>query len=778
MRARRQADTKGTTLRALVAVGFVGGAYLLFVLGALALVVAPLVGWFVLDRMEPVLLAATVVGLGLLWTLMPQRDRVEAPGPRIGRDDQPELWRLIDTISSVIHQKVPADIYLLDEMNAYVADVGGLFGFGGRRIMGLGVPLMRVLDAEEFGAVIAHELGHVRPGATRLGPLVHRTRSSLGRSLAGEGTTGRVLFRAFARRYLRFTQPVARAQERSADDLAATATSPAAIAGALARLPFGTVAFDVYMRTEYLPVLESGHQPPFLDGFDAFLTSSVAREHLKLQARAAFGATSSAPYDSHPPVPERLAALGVDAADYRDRPLPEVPVLALLRDVARIEAQLVEPHVPLATPLQPIEWSEVGRRVLAPGWVAERRSLLGDLPPGFHLGALPIDRDGLAELGEDVGRAMGRSLSRPEQESYGHHVARAIIGETAVTHGLDVEMVPGEPVWFGRAPDQFGLFSAYDDVVEGRVEPQAWYETLDEAGLLPRERPEDPEALIAPAPRAPEPASAPGPTAAPPPVRTPTATPDLPARPTPAWAFAPRPADPPVAPAPSPAFAPPPAAPAPLPQRMPTPAPTAAGVAPSMPRPAGPSNEFNHQDFDVPVGMGRRQQLVIDGRRVTWRGETIAAEDVTHLAYTSGDVLEVRLWTESGDIRIKMTANGRNKDTSVPAWQALVRWTESLVEGPLVDAHLVALAERGRTTVGEQVLTANGVVVKGRVVPWSVLAGASFDGRQVAISQQGQHASTELVRLDASLPDVVLLPTLIAAAAAAAAAVPGTEPPG
>ena len=37
----------------LVAVGVVGGAYLLFVLASLGLVVAPLVGWFVLDRMEP-----------------------------------------------------------------------------------------------------------------------------------------------------------------------------------------------------------------------------------------------------------------------------------------------------------------------------------------------------------------------------------------------------------------------------------------------------------------------------------------------------------------------------------------------------------------------------------------------------------------------------------------------------------------------------------------------------------------------------------------------------
>lgn len=758
----RKVDSRGATVRAVVAVGIVGGAYVLVVFGALALVVAPLVGWFVLDRIEPVLLAATVVGLGLLWMLVPQRERLDPPGTRMDREDQPELWRLIDTISTVIHQKVPAEIYLLDEMNAYVADVGGLFGFGGRRIMGLGVPLMRVLDPEEFGAVIAHELGHVRRGSVRLGPLVHRTRSSIGRSLADRSSRSRLLYRVWAERYLRFTQPVAAAQERSADDLAATATSPRAIAGALARLPFGTVAFDVYMRTEYLPVLEAGFQPPFLEGFDTFLTSEVAQEHLRLEAHAAFGASSAAPYDGHPPVPVRLAALGIDAAEYRDRPLPEAPVLSLLRDVDRIEAVLVRRHVPAGTTSTPVAWSEVGERVLAPGWAAERRSLLGELPPGFHLGVLPLDAGGLAELGEDVGRVLGRSLSRPEQEAYGHHVARAIIGEIAVAHGLPVEMVPGEPVWFGHAPDQFGLFTAYDDVIEGRSEPSQWYQTLDEAGLLPR--PEAPAAAAAPAS---------------------PAAPAIPAAPaTPAVATS-DPVPVPVEPSPPPASvpslfdAPPPAAP--LPRRRPTPATApATAPAPTMRRPAGPASDGHRRDFDVPVGRGRRQQLLIDGPRVTWRGETIEADAVTHLAYTSGDVLEVRLWTGDGDVRIRMTANGRNHELSVPAWQALVRWTEAMVEGRLVDGHLTQLRERGRTALGDQVVTRAGVVVKGRVVPWSVVAGAEFDGRTVSLVQSTPDGTSELGRITADQPDVVLLPTLVAAAASAAAAgaFPGADAPG
>ncbi|WP_195210290.1 M48 family metallopeptidase [Actinomarinicola tropica] len=710
-------------MRSLAAVGLVGGAYVLLVVVALLLVVTPLVGWWLDEAIDPILLVATVVGLGLLWTLLPQREPVVPPGPRIDREDQPELWELVETICTVMHDKVPSEIYLLDEMNAYVADVGGVVGFGGRRIMGLGVPLMRVLDVEEFGAVVAHELGHLHRGGAVLGALVYRTRTSIGRTLAGRRGS-HLLFERWASWYLRFTRPVAVAQEAAADALAARATSPAAIAGALARLPFGSVAFDVYMRSDYLPVVEAGHQPPFLEGFDRFLSSNVAQQHLRLESGATFGSTAGAPFDGHPPVPERLAALGVDSADYKGRPLPDAGAVALLRNLPLVESQLVGRHVDRGIQLVPIPWADVGRKVLAPGWARERAELVGDLPPSFHLGALPLDRDGLAELGEDVGRHLGRSFSRPEQESYGHHAARAIIGEVAVAAGLGVEMVPGEPVWFGTPPDQFGLFVAYDDVVDGRAEPQLWYTTLDEAGLLPRE-PVEPVGPLAPS----EPSAVDDATASS--VDGPPATATSPADVPFAGLFAP------------------------LGGRRPE---------PTMPRPTAAGDDRVRQEFEVPVGMGRRQHLVIDGSAVSWKGESVAADDVRHIAYSSGDVLEVHLWTPGGDLRIRMTANGRNQESSVPAWQALVRWTEALVEGRLVDAHLAELAERGRTTVAEQVVTTGGVVVKGRVVPWSVLAGARFDGSSVVISQRAYDGATELVRLDAREPDVVLLPTLIAAA--------------
>jgi Zn-dependent protease with chaperone function len=55
---------------------------------------------------------------------------------------------------------VPNEVYLTGEMNAFVADRGGMLRFGSRRIMGLSLPLLTVLTFPEFRAVLAQEFAH------------------------------------------------------------------------------------------------------------------------------------------------------------------------------------------------------------------------------------------------------------------------------------------------------------------------------------------------------------------------------------------------------------------------------------------------------------------------------------------------------------------------------------------------------------------------------------------------------------------------------------------
>jgi Zn-dependent protease with chaperone function len=253
------------------------GGYVIAVVVAFLLVAAPLIEWMVFGRLDPLVFVAVVLGALLFRIVVPDPVRFEPAGPQVVRDEQPELFEILDMVASAIRQPMPREVYLLEEMNAYVAEIGGIFGVGSRRVVGIGVPLMSVLDPEEFGAVVAHEFGHLNREAGRIGAMVYMTRQAVVRQVidAPRSLLHRPLM-AYARLYLRATASTARAQEFGADALAARATSTKAVAGALARLPFGTVAYDVYHRTEYLPLLASGRQPPLLEGFRSS-TSQCAR---------------------------------------------------------------------------------------------------------------------------------------------------------------------------------------------------------------------------------------------------------------------------------------------------------------------------------------------------------------------------------------------------------------------------------------------------------------------------------------------------------------------
>jgi Zn-dependent protease with chaperone function len=61
-------------------------------------------------------------------------------------------------------------------VNAWVMQRGGIMGFGSRRVMGLGLPLMRILTCAQFSAVLAHEFGHYHGGDTKIGPWIYKTR--------------------------------------------------------------------------------------------------------------------------------------------------------------------------------------------------------------------------------------------------------------------------------------------------------------------------------------------------------------------------------------------------------------------------------------------------------------------------------------------------------------------------------------------------------------------------------------------------------------------------
>jgi len=74
-------------------------------------------------------------------------DRFVPPGPPLSAVDSPQLFAALNRVSSSTQQAMPADVYLVNDVNAFVAQRGDAMGFGSRRVIGIGLPLMQALTA-------------------------------------------------------------------------------------------------------------------------------------------------------------------------------------------------------------------------------------------------------------------------------------------------------------------------------------------------------------------------------------------------------------------------------------------------------------------------------------------------------------------------------------------------------------------------------------------------------------------------------------------------------
>lgn len=121
-----------------------------------------------------------ILSLGLLclfvvWLVRPRLGRLrDAPAPRT---DFPALYSLANRVASNLGTAPVDAIVLTGAYNAYFRRVG----WRHRAVLGLGLPLLSVLDEQETVALIAHELAHAINGDATRSLFVGSAISSLSR---------------------------------------------------------------------------------------------------------------------------------------------------------------------------------------------------------------------------------------------------------------------------------------------------------------------------------------------------------------------------------------------------------------------------------------------------------------------------------------------------------------------------------------------------------------------------------------------------------------------
>ncbi|MEU6356126.1 M48 family metallopeptidase [Streptomyces sp. NPDC047072] len=341
----------GATLRAVRALVLLAGFYLLGVLLLAALggidwllsVYAPTSIAVKLYVVSGLLAVPVVRGMFMLRT---PRDE-EEPGLPVTEADEPELWRMVRELADEVGTRAPSRILLTGDVNAAVAEDARLLGLrSGPRRLYLGVPLLQGLSQAQLRSVLAHELGHYSNSDTRLAALTVRGRAQVLRTITHfeqradrtaareqarqekknakaeekgketqevdtghAGVTYRTMAKiyvGYAKLYFRATQSVSRRQEYAADAAAARIAGRDATASALREIPVLDSAFAFYMNCYATLGVGRRLLPPRGEMFGGFGRMLSGRSLELVEQRGDLPTGPTSPYDSHPPIGERV----------------------------------------------------------------------------------------------------------------------------------------------------------------------------------------------------------------------------------------------------------------------------------------------------------------------------------------------------------------------------------------------------------------------------------------------------------------------------------------
>ncbi|MGW5345467.1 M48 family metallopeptidase [Streptomyces sp. HUAS TT3] len=395
----------GASLRALRALVLLAGFYLLgLVLVAVLAGVdfgaytAGLRGFALLKLIAVTGVLAVPIVRGMFMLRTPKGEPV--PGVPVGPEQEPVLWRAVREVAEQVGTRAPDEIVLTSDVNAAVSEDSRLLGLlPGTRRLYLGLPLMTGLDEMQLRAVLAHEMGHYANFDTRLTPLIARGRAQLTRTVAhfheradakvskerarqeekaqkriakgkkahevdtsGQGATYRAMakiYTAYGRFYLRATRSSGRRQELAADLASVRVAGRDAAASALREFNALGPAHEFYMDSYATLGLGADLLPRPGQVFGGLRSLLDARTGELDDMRRELPTEPADPYDSHPPLAERVArieALPDDGRSHADaRPALELLSAPEAAQTALEQAVLT----PQALALKRVDWPEL-----------------------------------------------------------------------------------------------------------------------------------------------------------------------------------------------------------------------------------------------------------------------------------------------------------------------------------------------------------------------------------------------------------------------------------
>ncbi|RQO39810.1 peptidase M48 [Variovorax sp. KBW07] len=264
--------------------------------------------------------AAVFYAIYTLFKKLPSGNEID--GELIGQADAPRLWERIRQLAGRVQTAPPDQIVAGIDTNFFVTEapceVRGQTLHG--RTLFVSIPLLRVLDQTEADAVLAHELAHLGGGDTRssaaLGPkLLQFDQYTWKMRGAGLTIVAHYLLRLYRMIFAFALARDSREREYKADRVAAGLTAPSAIVQSLIKIS----AYASYRNDVEEKLFAQNRQHDGALGIAGFVAAGLppyAGSDAFIEAMKTAGVPH--PYDSHPPLLERMRNVGhhVPESDY------------------------------------------------------------------------------------------------------------------------------------------------------------------------------------------------------------------------------------------------------------------------------------------------------------------------------------------------------------------------------------------------------------------------------------------------------------------------------
>jgi heat shock protein HtpX len=469
--------------RAFLAVCLVVGFYLL----ALGMVGGLLFGayWFMF-KVRPASLFLMVLAVGMaygalriLWASFPRRVTFKTPGILLDAQHHPKLFEEIRRIARDTRQRLPSEIYLIADVNAFVTHRGGFLGLFPRRVMAIGLPLIKVLTVSQFRSILVHEFGHYVGGDTKLGPWIYRTHGAISRTveaLEGNDSIWRFPFLAYAKLFTRISLEVSQRQELAADALAAKIAGANATAQALRASENAGNAFPGFVSEEFIPILNANFRAPLCEGFVRYLANKDVARFVMRRLSRELGDRKRDPYRTHPSLGLRLEAIQALPAGFESREDP--PALDLLTDHDTLEKELVVFVTTNAAvrKMPMIAWSDAGEKAFLPAWREQanqsRPFLAGIRPEAFPDAPLT-----------EIGHKMEKRAPDPEARTIAMGALGSVLMIALRDQGWAISMEPGERPGVVRDGVRVEPYHVFYDLADGKLTREAWLEKCAKGGF-------------------------------------------------------------------------------------------------------------------------------------------------------------------------------------------------------------------------------------------------------------------------------------------------------